>query len=167
MTLERTIANIFSLSDENWMKHSNPWSVWTRYSVLPIIVLAVWSRVWLGWWALLPIALSLLWMYFNPVFFKKPRSTNNWTSKAVLGERVYLNRDNVPIPVRHKRVPNIASGISGLGFLVAMYGLVQLSIWPAVLGTIITIVAKTWFLDRMVWIFEDMKENEEYGKWLY
>ncbi|MFC2044021.1 DUF6653 family protein [Chloroflexota bacterium] len=31
------------------MKHVNPWSVWTRYSVLSIIVLAFWSRVCIGW----------------------------------------------------------------------------------------------------------------------
>ena len=54
MTLERKIAKLFKLTDENWMKHANPWSVWTRYSVLPIIVLAFWSRVWIGWWSLIP-----------------------------------------------------------------------------------------------------------------
>jgi len=45
MTLERKIAGLFKLTDENWMKHANPWSVWTRYSVLPLIVLAFWSRI--------------------------------------------------------------------------------------------------------------------------
>lgn len=54
MTLERKIANVFNLTSENWMKHSNPWSVWTRYSVLPIIVIAFWSRLWIGWWCLIP-----------------------------------------------------------------------------------------------------------------
>ena len=48
MTVERKIASAFRLNDKNWMKHANPWSVWTRYSVLPLIVLAFWSRVWIG-----------------------------------------------------------------------------------------------------------------------
>lgn len=30
MTLERKIAGIFKLDDENWMRHANPVSVWTR-----------------------------------------------------------------------------------------------------------------------------------------
>ena len=60
MTLERKIAKLFNLTDENWMKHSNPWSVWTRYSVLPIIVLAFWSRIWIGWWCLVPGIISIL-----------------------------------------------------------------------------------------------------------
>ena len=49
MTLERKVAKVFNLTDDNWMKHANPWSVWTRYSVLPLIVLAFWSRIWIGW----------------------------------------------------------------------------------------------------------------------
>ncbi|MGM0478454.1 MAG: DUF6653 family protein [Bacteroidota bacterium] len=78
MTLERKIAKAFNLTHDNWMKHSNPWSVWTRYSVLPIIVFAFWSRIWIGWWCLVPAGvISLLWMFFNPVFFKKPKSTRN------------------------------------------------------------------------------------------
>jgi hypothetical protein len=28
MTFERKIAKISNLTDENWMKHANPWSVW-------------------------------------------------------------------------------------------------------------------------------------------
>lgn len=46
MPIERKIAKLFKLTDENWMKHANPWSVWTRYSVLPIIVLAYLGKSW-------------------------------------------------------------------------------------------------------------------------
>ena len=28
-------------------------------------------------------------------------------------------------------------------------------------------VGKLWFLDRMVWLYEDMKDVGEYGEWLY
>ncbi len=45
MTVERKIAKIFNLTDDNWMRHANPYSVWTRYSVLPIIIMAFWSRL--------------------------------------------------------------------------------------------------------------------------
>ncbi len=27
LILERKIANLFKLTDENWIKHRNPWSV--------------------------------------------------------------------------------------------------------------------------------------------
>ncbi len=166
MTTERKIARIFNLTDENWMKHANPWSVWTRYSVLPVIVIAFWSRLWIGWWCLIPGVLSLLWMFFNPVFFPPPKSTRNWASKSVLGERVYLNRDRVPIPGHH-RIPihKILNTISSVGMLLAIWAIVYYSIWAAVLGVALAYLGKSWFLDRMVWLYEDMKHHEAYNKW--
>lgn len=72
MTLERKIAKLFNLRDKNWMKPSNPWSVWTRYTVLPVIVFAFWSRIWMGWWYLIPAIISLSWIFFNPIFLRSP-----------------------------------------------------------------------------------------------
>ena len=167
MTLERKIAKIFNLTDENWMKHANPISVWTRYSVLPLIVLAFWSRAWIGLLCLIPGVISFGWMFFNPVFFKKPKSTKNWASKSVLGERVYLNRDKVKIPNHHKTVPNILNGISSVGMIFAIYGIIVFAIWPAILGIALAYLGKSWYLDRMVWLYEDMNELPEYKKWLY
>ncbi len=43
MTLERKIARAFAMSDEVWALHTNPWSVWTRFTVLPLLVLAIWT----------------------------------------------------------------------------------------------------------------------------
>ena len=165
--LERNISKLFKLTDENWMKHANPWSVWTRYSVLPLIVLAFWSRVWIGWWAAVPAVLSLTWMFINPVFFKKAVSTKNWASKSVLGERVWSNRDRIEIPAHHKNTPHILNGISSVGMVLSIWGIVTLSIWPAILGIALAYLGKSWYLDRMVWIYEDMKYIPEYGKWEY
>jgi len=164
MTVERKIAGLFRLSDENWMKHANPWSVYTRYSVLPIFILAIWSRIWIGWWCLIPVAISLAWMLLNPVLFRKPKSTDNWASKSVLGERVWLNRDKVAVPQYHKTMLSILNGISSVGLLIAIYSVVVLSIWPVVLGVALTIIGKSWYLDRMVWLYEDMKHMPEYGE---
>lgn len=168
MSFERRIADIFHMDQRTWARHANPWSVWTRVLTLPLLMLAVWSRVWLGWWALLPIAAALLWIWFNPRAFPPPRSTNNWASKGVLGERVWLNRSEIPIPEHHRRVPNILSAVSVAGALVLMWGLVQLEIWPALLGLTIVALGKLWFVDRMVWLFEDMKDSHpSYRRWLY
>lgn len=149
------------------MKHANPWSVWTRYSVLPLIVIAFWSREWIGWWFLVPSILSLTWMYINPVFFQKARSTRNWASKSVMGERVWLNRDVIEIPKYHKTVPVILNIISSAGLILTILGIIALAVWPAVLGIIITYAGKSWYLDRMVWLYEDMKYVPEYAQWLY
>nr|WP_205623683.1 DUF6653 family protein [Desulfogranum japonicum] len=151
------------------MKHSNPWSVWTRYSVLPLIVISFWSRALIGWWCLVPGIGSILWMFFNPVFFNKPKSTKNWASKSVLGERVYRNRDNVEIPDIHKTpLYNILNTISFIGMVLSLWAIVYYSVWAAILGIALAYLGKSWYLDRMVWLYETMKDKDEkYRKWEY
>ncbi|MCE0494880.1 DUF6653 family protein [Vibrio salinus] len=169
MTFEKKIADVFRLTDENWMRHANPLSVWTRYSVLPLIIMAFWSRLWIGWWCLLPGTLSILWMFLNPIVFKAPKTTKNWASKAVLGERVYLNRDNIPLPAHHNTpLYTILNGISSVGFLLAVWSTVYFSVWGAISGIAMAYLGKSWFLDRMVWLYEDMKNlNQTYQNWEY
>ena len=162
MTIERTTEKLFHMSDEVWQRHTNPWSVWTRYSCLPLLSLAVWSRVWIGWLCLIPIFAVCLWAWLNPRVFGKPSSTNNWASKAVLGERVLLKHPKSEIPSHHRTAIGILKSIISIGFLLAVYGLVDLHPWLAILGTVIVILGKTWFLDRMVWLYQDLcAENSE------
>jgi len=167
VTLEQRIAAAFRLNDENWMRHANPKSVWSRFTVLPILIVAFWSRLWLGWWALLPIAVAIAWMFLNPVVFPKASSTDNWASKAVLGERVWSNRNRIPVPDHHRRLPNVLNAISALGMVIVIWGVVVLSIWPTITGAIIGVTFKLWYVDRMVWLYDDMRHIPEYGKWLY
>ncbi|MGI5835057.1 MAG: DUF6653 family protein [Chloroflexota bacterium] len=168
MTLEEKIARSFSMSEETWQRHANPWSVWTRFTALPLIILAAWSRVWLRRWALIPIALSLLWTWLNPRIFSKPRSTDNWASKAVLGERVWLNRNRIPIPGHHSFLPNLLNVVSGVGGAFVVWGVAALRVWPTLFGSALVFLGKLWFIDRMVWLYEEMKEaTPEYKSWLY
>jgi len=86
----------------------------------------------------------------------------------VLGERVWLNRKKVPIPEHHRFVPNLLSGVSGLGLPFLIWGLWRLEIWPTAVGVVLIYAGKVWFLDRMVWLYEDMKDSTtEYSSWLY
>ncbi|OPY38321.1 MAG: hypothetical protein A4E35_00744 [Methanoregula sp. PtaU1.Bin051] len=166
MTLERRIAGFFALDDRAWLRHANPWSVLLRNTVLPFLVLALWSRIFLGWYALVPAALALLWAYVNPRIFPAPASLDHWASKAVLGERVWLNRDAVPVPARHRTAPNILSALAGAGMLLTLWGVLVLDPWPAILGMAFVYCGKLWFLDRMVWLWEDMKDaTPEYRSW--
>jgi len=158
MTLGKRIASLFRMDDDTWVRHANPWSVWSRTTVLPVLIGAAWSRVWIGWWALVPAAGALLWMWFNPRLFGAPSSLDTWASKAVMGERVWMNRDEVPVPARHRLLPNVLNGVNGIGSLVVGWGVVQLAVWPTVFGAALIYAGKLWFLDRMVWLYEDMKD---------
>jgi hypothetical protein len=167
MARAKSIAeSVMSMDESTWQRHANPLSVYTRYLGLPLLALGVWCRVWLGWWALIPIAVAILWIWLNPRIFPKPASTDNWASKSVLGERVWLNRKLVPIPAGHRRAALLLSILNGLASMLAIYGLAMLQIWPTLAGIAGVILAKTWFLDRMVWLFEDMRrDNMIYRSW--
>lgn len=168
MAFEERIAAAFGMDDETWARHSNPWSVWTRNTVLPTLVLAVWSRAWLGRWALVPVALAVFWMWLNPRLFARPASTRSWASKAVLGERVWLNRGSIPVPEHHRRVPHLLNAFALSGVPLVVWGLAALRIWPLLLGCLAIFAGKLWFLDRMVWLYEDMKDDDpRYRAWLY
>lgn len=156
MTLERQIANIFQMNDEVWKHHSNPWSVWTRLTVLPLIILGVWSRIWLNWWSILIIIAALIWNWINPRCFPIPKHTDSWASQAVLGEKIWLNRDKIDIPKHHKLAPHILSIMSALGMIFVTIGLIKLVIYPILIGTVLVYTGKLWFLDRMVWLYQDL-----------
>lgn len=162
MTLERTIARAFVMDDATWLRHANPWSVILRFSVLPLLILAFWSRLWLGWWAVVPVFLALVWTWANPRIFPAPRSLDHWTSKAVLGEMAWIKRDAIPVPIWHRTVPNILSALSALGMLCVSWGVLAFDLWLTIYGMIIVYFGKAWFLDRMVWLWYDMKDHPEY-----
>lgn len=169
-TGERRVAKLFGMEGEKWMRHANPWSVWTRFAFLPMLAVAIWSREWIGWWCLVPVAAALVFMVVNPLLFREARSTRNWASQGVLGERIYADRDTVEIPpqFRRTRVPMVTYGIQLLGVACLAYGLVVTDPVAVVAGLLIIQVAKSWFIDRMVLLFEHMKSaNPEYASWDY
>src|SRR5690606_2418557 len=113
--IEGLIASLFRMDETTWARHANPWSVWTRVAILPLMALAVWSRVWIGWWALLPVALLVVWTWLNPRAFPPPRSFDSWAAKGVLGERLWIaRREGPPLPERHRRLPLVLNGVSAV-----------------------------------------------------
>src|SRR6478672_2795060 len=85
-TMEQRIARLFGLTGDKWMRHANPLSVWTRFAVVPLIALAIWSRAWIGWYSLIPIALALTWIVFDPL------STIAGVLVTSLGKLWYIDR---------------------------------------------------------------------------
>lgn len=165
---EKRVSELFGLNEDTWMNHANPWSIYTRFLIPPFLALAIFSRVWLGWYALIPVALGILWTFINPHVFNKPASTKHWASKSTFGERIWINRNTVEIPAHHRRVPTLLSALSAGSIPFFAYGLIMLDPWATAAGVIIMAAGKMWFLDRMVWLYEDMKHtSEEYRAWEY
>ena len=85
-----------------------------------------------------------------------------------MGERLWINRQQIPVPQHHKYVPNVLNVLAFMGLVCWVWGLWTLSMWPTVFGIVIMYLAKLWFLDRMVWLFNEMAADvPEYARWLY
>ena len=148
------------------MRHANPASVWTRFAVLPMLVLSIWSRDWIGILWLIPLALSIVWLFVNPLFFAPPRSTRNWASKGVLGERIWSERKHSELPPQFdSKVPAIAQLLQVVGLVPLVYGLIELDVIATVLGTLIVQCNKLWYIDRMVLLFDELKQDPQYARW--
>lgn len=168
VSYEQKIAELFAMSDEVWERHANPWSVWTRVAGWPVLLVAVWSHAWIGWWSLVAVVAVSVWLWLNPRLFAKPPTTKSWASRATLGERVWLNRASVSIPEEHEHLPHLLSGLAAGGFIFAIGGALANNLTATLFGFVITLFAKLWFCDRMVWLYADMKDKDSgYKAWLY
>ncbi len=167
MDIFKIAERSMSMTEKSWQRHSNPWSVWTRFTCLPLISAAIWSREWLGWWSLILIGLTVFWAWYNPRAFPSPRHTDNWASKGTFGERIFLERRNTDIAYHHKKAAQFLAGLSAIGVPILFFGLWKLDFWAVVCGNLMTVFPKVWFVDRMVWIFEDHKNDApKYKAWL-
>ena len=168
MPLANVLESIFRMTDEVWSRHTNPWSVWTRFLTLGLIVLAVWYRNVLGalfWYLLGALA---IWSWLNPRVFPKPSTTDRWSSKAVLGERVWWNPNAISIPDHFNRIIAWLNALSLLGMILLIYGFTANHEWMVGSGLALTYIGKMWFLDRMVWLYDVMKDADvKYSNWLY
>jgi len=65
-------------------------------------------------------------------------------------------------------VITIVKVISAGGFLLCVAGLIAVNVDATVTGLVMTIIGKSWFLDRMVWLYEEMRsQHPEYDAWSY
>ena len=69
-----------------------------------------------------------------------------------------MARQNITLPHHHRRIPVILATTATVGLIFLLWGLIVLSVWPTLFGGFWTLLFKSWFNDRMVWLYEDMKD---------
>ena len=153
--LGRVMQRTMAMNDATWDRHANPWSGWTRVATMPVLTLAIWSRVWVGWWALVPVAIVMVWIWINPRLFPPPTRLDSWMSRGVLGERIWLGNQDASIAEHHRAAILATTLIASVGALVWLGGLVFLDLTATLCGLIASVLGKLWFIDRMVWIQRD------------
>lgn len=150
---------LMSMDDRAWARHASPWSVWTRIATpLPMLALSVWSRVWIGWWCLLPVALTLAWVWWNPRAFPPPRRFESWASRGVLAERAVIAHRGCVAP-HHRRAMAALTAASAAGLAPYAWGLWAFEPWAVAAGIVLVTGAKLWFVDRCIWAAEDLERS--------
>lgn len=157
MDLPARLAALFRLDDEGWARHANPWSVWTRFAVLPVLTLALWSRVWLGWGAWAPAGAVLLFTWLNPRLFSAVPPNGGWVWRAVMGERLWTRRRRRPLPDHHLWWAALLSALQAPPTVLWIWGVWALSPWATLSGMVGIYLTKLWFLDRMAWLHDEVE----------
>ena len=67
-----------------FIRHSNPWSAWTRCATTPLVLIPVCTR------RRRHAALVAGWLAVNPVLFAKPADNRAWATRAMLGEERWI-----------------------------------------------------------------------------
>jgi hypothetical protein len=147
------IAKTFGMNDEAWRRHANPWSVWTRFAAIPLMLLAIWSRTWIGWWCLVPVAAVVVWLFINPKAFPPVDEPRSWAARGIYGERAWV-RDRDLVPPDHRGVLRLLVSLGTIGFGMILWGLIALQLWPTVFGTTLIVLAQLWRIDRFNWLWE-------------
>ncbi|MDX2507896.1 MAG: hypothetical protein QNL62_25955 [Gammaproteobacteria bacterium] len=167
MSVFKKIEKMMFMTDEGWDRHSNPLSVYTRIPCLSLLSLSIWSREYIGLYSIVPILLSVFWIWYNPRAFCIPATTDNWASRGTFGERIFLQKDSVDIPKHHVKMAHKLTGLIIPGIPVLFYGLYVNDLWIITFGNFWVLLPKMWYFDRMVWIYEDMKDTSpEFKNWL-
>ncbi|MEW1839242.1 DUF6653 family protein [Nonomuraea angiospora] len=148
MNVLKKYAQAAGMTDEAWKRHANPWSVWTRFAAIPLMIAAIWSREWLGWWALVPVGLVVVWLAVNPHVFPAVERPGSWSARGIYGEKLWL-RDRSLVTGDHRNVQRLLIGVGAAGFALLSWGLIALDVWPTVFGATLITLGQLWRIDRL------------------
>lgn len=168
MDILKAAEKLMSMDEKAWQRHSSPLSVYSRFSILPLFTVVLAFRDELGWWTLAALLLVSVWTWLNPRVFSAPKKTNNWASMGTFGERIYLNRHKEEvIPLHHLNMCRIIIALQVIGVPFWCFAIYTMSYDLMALSTLWLMFTKTWFVDRMVWVYQDVKAlNPVYQSWL-
>jgi hypothetical protein len=118
-------------------RHCNPWSAWTRWASTPLILVPAWTRrrshaVWLA-----------LWFAVNPFVFGKPAQQRAWSTRAMLGEELWISR-------RPRDPAIVVSGLTSAAAVVAVVAARRHRLLPAAIATALQMSLTLIYWEQMV-----------------
>ncbi len=68
----------------------------------------------------------------------------------------------IEIPRHHVKAAFALTILSMMGTVILLYGLITLESLSTIAGCITTYLGKLWFVNKMMWLFEDLKEHPKF-----
>jgi hypothetical protein len=125
-------------------RHCNPWSAWTRWASTPMVLVPIWTRRWSHG------ALVAFWLAVNPVIFGPPRDHRAWSTRAMLGEELWITRRPRDAAFFIKALSLLTSAVA-LGAMVAAR---RRRLIPAVVATAVQMALTLVYWQQMVRYFD-------------
>lgn len=97
----------------------------------------------------------------QPRIFGPATDLDRWETRAILGEKIWLNRRRVPIPQTHRRATTLALTGSVAGILPAGLGLIWLDAGLALLGVVVVVCGQIWFLALLARLYDEVVPDRD------
>jgi hypothetical protein len=134
LTVARIRRSIFA-------RHCNPWSAWTRWASAPLPLVPAWTRRWSH------AVLIALWLAVNPFVFGKPAHERAWSTRAMLGEELWISR-------RPRDAAMVISAVTSVAALSAVIAARRRRLIPAVIATTVQMALTLVYWQQMVRYFD-------------
>lgn len=122
-------------------RHCHPWSAWTRWASTPLILVPPWTR------RFSHAAWIALWLAVNPFIFGKPAHQRAWSTRAMLGEELWITR-------RPRDAAMVVSALTSAAALGAAVAARRHRPLPAAIATAAQMALTLVYWEQMVRYFE-------------
>jgi hypothetical protein len=122
-------------------RHCNPWSAWTRWASTPLTLVPVSTR------RRSHAALIALWFAVNPFVFGKPAHHRAWSTRAMLGEELWISR-------RPRDAALLVSALTSAAALTAIIAARRHRPVPAAIATAVQMALTLVYWRQMVRYFD-------------
>jgi hypothetical protein len=129
-------------------RHCNPWSAWTRWASTPLTLVPAWTRRWSH------AVLLAAWLAVNPFVFGKPAHQRAWSTRAMLGEELWISR-------RPRDAAMFVSALTSAASLNAVISARRRRLAPAAIATVVQMALTLVYWEQMVRYFE--RETQRRG----
>jgi hypothetical protein len=126
-------------------RHAHPCSAWTRWASTPLVLVPVWTRRWSH------AALIGFWLAVNPFVLGKPADERAWSTRAMLGEELWITR-------RPRDAAMAVGAVTSALWLGAVAAARRRRLIPAATATAVQMALTLVYWEQMVRYFDGQRD---------